>query len=479
MNRLKWFPLLASLAFLPLEVLADPASSSNSPSAVIIPIREEVSAPLTFLVRRGVKEAIRTEASILILDMETPGGRLDHTDQIIELLNRFNGRKITLVNRSAYSAGSFIALATTNIYMVPQSVIGAATPIMVNPLDGSAAGMPESVEAKMTSAVKAKVRAIAQRNGHNPDVAEAMIDRTKKLEIDGNVINAPGSILTLTDVEAAAVYGNPPKALLSAGTVADMDALLTLLGVPKANVLRITPTGMETLAFWIGKISPILLLIGILGVYLEFKTPGFGAPGIVGGLCLLIYFFGAYVAGLSGFEWLLVFLLGLALVVVEFFVLPGTLAPGIIGGLLMVTALVMATVDRFPGMPAIPSAAELERPLTDLAIAFVGSIVGAVLFARFLPSIPVYRRMVGTGVSGEAGIQKQGTDQKKLLGLEGVTVSVLRPGGKIRVGEKFLDAVSRGELVESGKSVRIVGFSGSDCVVEAVTDRGRTEAFVG
>ena len=62
----------------------------------------------------------------------------------------------------------------------------------------------------------------------------------------------------------------------------------------------------------------------------------------------------------------------------------------------MVTALVMATVDRFPGMPAIPTAAELERPLMDLAIAFVGSIVGAVLFARFLPSIPVYRRMVGS-----------------------------------------------------------------------------------
>lgn len=471
MNWFKGLLLMSVLALSPVAYSADATLSAPPRTAVIIPIREEVSAPLTFLVRRGVKEAIRTEASILILDMETPGGRLDHTDEIIEMLNRFPGRKVTLVNRSAYSAGAFIALATTNIFMVPQSVIGAATPIMVNPLDGSVSGMPESVEAKMTSAVKAKVRAIAQRNGHNPDVAEAMIDRTKKLELDGSVINASGSILTLTDQEAAASYGNPPKALLSAGTVADMDALLTLLGVAGANVLRITPTGMESLAFWIGKISPILLLIGILGVYLEFKTPGFGAPGIVGGLCLLVYFFGAYVAGLSGFEWLVVFFIGLALVIVEFFVLPGTIAPGVVGGLLMLTSLVMATVDRFPGMPAIPTAAELERPLTDLAIALVGSIVGAVLLARFLPSIPLYRGMVGVGASGEATIRKQDADQEQLLGREGVSVSVLRPGGRIRVGEQFLDAVSRGELVASGKPVRIVGFSGRDCVVEPVADR--------
>ena len=471
MHRILRPLLLAVLAILPSMEADEPVLSARTVSAVIIPIREEVSAPLTYLVRRGVKEAIRSDASILILDMETPGGRLDHTDEIIEMLNRFPGRKVTLVNRSAYSAGSFIALATTNIYMVPQSVIGAATPIMVNPLDGSVSGMPESVEAKMTSAVKAKVRAIAQRNGHNPDVAEAMIDRTKKLEIDGHLINPSGSILTLTDQEAAASYGNPPKPLLSAGTVADMDALLTLLAVPRAGVLRITPTGMESLAFWIGKIGPILLLVGILGVYLEFKTPGFGAPGVVGGLCLVVYFFGAYVAGLSGFEWLVVFFIGLALVIVEFFLLPGTLVPGIVGGLLMLTSLVMATVDRFPGMPVIPSPAQLERPLTDVAIALVGSIVGVVVLARFLPSIPLYRGMVTTGVSGEATIRKQDSDHAQLLGLEAVSVSVLRPGGKIRVGDRFLDAVSRGELVPSGTSVRIVGFSGRDCVVETIADR--------
>ncbi len=472
MKRMSWFQILISLLAVMGTAAAETPILKASPTAVIIPIREEVGAPLSFLVRRGVKEAIRGGASTIILDMETPGGRLDYTDEIIDLLNRFPGRKITLVNRSAYSAGSFIALATTNIFMVPQSVIGAATPIMVNPLDGSVTAMPESVEAKMTSAVRAKVRAIAQRNGHNPDVAEAMIDRTKKLELDGKVINESGRILTLTDQEAAATYGNPPTALLSAGTVADMDALLARLGIPESAVLRIKPTGMETVAFWIGNISGILLVLGILGVYLEFKTPGFGAPGIIGGLCLLLFFFGGYVAGLSGLEWMQVFLLGLALVVVEFFVVPGTMVAGILGGVLMLTALVMSMVDHFPGMPIMPSATDLERPLKNIAFALAVSIAGAAVIARFLPSIPIYRRMMTTGVSGELGIAQLESEQERLIGSEAVAVSVLRPGGRIRIGGRFIDAVSRGEMVPAGRRVRIVAFSGRDCVVELLPDHG-------
>ena len=90
----------------------------------------------------------------------------------------------------------------------------------------------------------------------------------------------------------------------------------------------------------------------------------------------------------------------------------------------------------------------------------------------------VVAQSLGNGAGGffEPGRLRLGEDlhasdlYQLLLGLEGVATSVLRPGGKIRVGEKFIDAVSRGELVESGKRVRIVGFSGRDCVVEPLID---------
>jgi membrane-bound serine protease (ClpP class) len=120
----------------------------------------------------------------------------------------------------------------------------------------------------------------------------------------------------------------------------------------------------------------------------------------------------------------------------------------------------------------MPSAVDLEGPLKNIGIAIVVSIAGAAAIARFLPSIPIYRRMMTTGVSGESGIVQLVSEQERLVGLEGVAVSVLRPGGKIRVGDKFYDAVSRGELVASGRRVRVVAFSGRDCVVEVVADQG-------
>ncbi|MGA0409012.1 MAG: hypothetical protein ACO3PR_13075, partial [Limisphaerales bacterium] len=89
----------------------EPESSSEGP-VYILPIREDIMPPLTYLVRRGVREAVSAEAQCLILDMQTNGGRVDITEEIIELIGRFKGRTITYVNDKAYSAGAFISVAT-------------------------------------------------------------------------------------------------------------------------------------------------------------------------------------------------------------------------------------------------------------------------------------------------------------------------------------------------------------------------------
>src|SRR5436190_23473716 len=126
--------------------------------------------------------------------------------------------------------------------MAPQSVIGAAAPIMLSPGGGGVEAMPDTVEAKMSSAVSALVRANAEKNGHNVEVAEAMVKKTKELKIDGKVLNEKGQILTLTDTEAATEYGTPRKPLLSAGTIDSLDALVKKLGYTSASLTRIEPT---------------------------------------------------------------------------------------------------------------------------------------------------------------------------------------------------------------------------------------------
>src|SRR5439155_21884266 len=132
----------------------------------ILPIRGDIMPPLVYLVRRGVKEAMEAKADLLVLDMETHGGRVDVTEEIIEILNKFKGQTVTYVNRKAFSAGAFISVATQKIYMAPQSVIGAAAPMLMIPGVGPTE-IPQTVEAKLTSGIRDLVGANAEKNGYN------------------------------------------------------------------------------------------------------------------------------------------------------------------------------------------------------------------------------------------------------------------------------------------------------------------------
>ena len=320
----------------------------------------------------------------------------------------------------------------------------------------------------MTSGIKALVRATAKKNGHNPDVIEAMIDKTKELRIGDTVLNKEGQILTLTNDEAEKTYGDPPQPLLSAGTVENLDALLEQLGFANAIRKEVKPTGAEQLATWISVISPILLMIGVVGIYIEFKTPGFGLPGIVGIAAFALYFFGSYVAGLAGLEWLALFIVGVALVAVELFVLPGTVFVGVAGAALMLVAVIMATADLYPGMPTLPSPGQLKMPFQELGIAFAGSVLAVWLLSLWLPRTSVYGKLVSQGASGVSSVDLQLEEQESRLGEVGVTVSMLRPGGKARFGDDVLDVITQGEFLAKGQRVRIIGHSARESIVEAV-----------
>lgn len=448
---------------------SDPSPSPEKHAKVhILPIRDDIMPPLVYLVRRGVKEAMDAQADLLVLDMQTNGGRVDSTEQIIEILGQFHGRTVTYVNRSAYSAGAFIAVATQKIYMAPESVIGAAAPILMSPGGTGVEAMPETLEIKATSAISAKIRAYAQKNGHNSEVVEAMIDKQKELVIDGKVINPKGKILTLTNREAETEYGDPPKPLLSAGTVESLDALLDKLGFAEAARKVIEPTGAERLATWINALNWLWLIIGAAGLYIEFKTPGFGLPGIVGICAIALYFLGSYIAGLSGLEWPALFVLGLILVALELFLFPGTVLLGLAGAGLMLLTIIMAMVDIYPGMPALPSLPQLQVPLRDLTYAFLGSVVLIAILARFLPKTSVYGTLVTRSASATESVAAQAIEQQARVGLEGVAVSSLRPGGKAQFGNEVLDVMTQGDLLAKGTRVRIVGHSGREAIVEKI-----------
>jgi membrane-bound serine protease (ClpP class) len=209
-------------------------------------------------------------------------------------------------------------------------------------------------------------------------------------------------------------------------------------------------------------------------LYIEFKTPGFGLPGITGITAFLIYFLGGYVAGLSGMEWIVVFILGLILLALELFVFPGITFLGLAGALLILGSIVMAMVDIYPATPGLPGPVRFQVPfqpiVINLGIAVVGSLAVMWMLSYILPRTTIYSALVSHGVSGEGSTITQERRQENRLGEIGLALSVLRPGGKAQFGDDVLDVITQGDMVDRGTLVRIVGSSGSDAIVEQVQE---------
>ncbi|MDD4933545.1 MAG: NfeD family protein [Methylacidiphilaceae bacterium] len=448
-----------------LVFFAQAAAAQAGNLIYVIPVHGEIEPALVYLVRRGVKEAVSQGAAALVLDLDTPGGRADAMEEMIRIIEHFPNQEATysFVDPKAFSAGAFVAAATRHIYMAPGAVIGAATPVLASPGGGSVQNLPESYEKKILSAYQALVRATAQHHGHNPAVFEAMVDRESGLVIEGSVLLPKGKVLTLTDTEAARRYGHPPQPLLSDGTVADLRSLALQIGGPGARLQELRSTGFEQLARALMAAGPLLLGLGLLLGYLEIKTGG--AFGLFGGgalLCFLLYFFGHYLAGLSGWEPLFLFLVGVGLILLEFLFVPGLVLPTMAGLILVVTGLLYAMVDRYPKEALWVGIERLAQPMLSLALATLGAFALGAVAARFLPA-----SRLGLGPEGISAEKPVPLVQP---GEEGVALTVLRPAGTARFGGKLVDVVTSGSFVPAGSRLRIVSAEGVRVVVEALDE---------
>ncbi len=443
-------------------------TEKQSPLVYIIPIKKMIEPALLYVVRRGVDEATRNDASAIIFEMDTPGGAVNAAEGIISVIFNTDIPTYTFVEKEAYSAGAIIALATPNIYMAPGSVIGAATPLMMSP-GGGVQELPESVEEKMTSAVAAMVRSTAERGGYDPMLAEAMVRADLEYSIDGEIISEKGRLLTLTNTEANRLVGKDRHPLLSKGTLESVDALLAELGLENAEKRYLHVTAAERFARLIATpaIATLLMAFGFGGLWLEFKTPGFGIFGIVGVVCLLLLFFGHHIAGLAGYEDIMILFAGIALLALEILVIPGFGVAGISGIILILVSLLSMMIEHVPGKwrPVEFSADAFAQPIMNISLALLISFVVAVITGRFLPKTRLFHSLTLAAVSADL------KEEESLVGLEGLTHSDLRPSGTAYFGERKLDVVTYGDYIAAQTPVRIVEVHGNRIVVAALADR--------
>jgi len=433
----------------------------------ILPVRDEISRPVLYILRRGLKEAIEQRADAVVLDMNTPGGALDVTLDIMGDLQKFPGRTITYVDDEAASAGAFIAATTQEIWFAPDGVIGAAAPVTSTGQD-----IEETMRLKIVSFLKARMRAVTAGEGYRGQVISAMIDKDYELKIGDTVIKPKGELLSLTALEAAKTYGTPPQPLLSSGTAKTLDDLLReKYGADGYRTVRLEVTWSEWLAQYLNAISPVLLGLGIVCLFIEFKTPGFGFFGFAGIALLAVVFLGHYVAGFSGHEPMLVFGLGVVLVAVEMFFFPGVAVVALSGIVLMLGSLVWAMADLWPGEPIHLTGEVFVQPLLNLGLGLVIALVLIAAVARYLPKGWIWNRMVlptAAVAAAQVGGAAPGAGVAALVGARGVVVTGLFPGGQIEINGRRYEAKLEVGSAPVGTVVVVTRASDFNLVVERI-----------
>ena len=444
-----------------------------------IPIRDQIGSPILDILRRGLKDAIEAKADIVVIDMDTPGGELGVTleimQEIIESFDRFDGPIITYVNREAISAGAYIAIATNEIAFAPFAQIGAAEAV-----SGGGADIDSSMKRKLNSYLKAKIRSYTGEYRYRSRVMASMMDSNETLLIegkqplaaDGSVIQKKGELLTLTAEEAIKKYGDPQQPLLGTGIYESIEKLLDeKWGAEKYSLIKMEINWAESAGLWLNSVGPIIIGIGLLGLFIEFKTPGFGFFGVAGIIFVLIFFGSKYVSGLAGQEEIIIFLIGVSLVVIELFLFPGLIFPAVLGTLMIFGSILWAMVDIWPNSDFSWNFELFRQPLLDLFLAIAIAIGLALLLSRILPHTSIWNQLILAETVGNlSGPKTNSIDIKEKIknGSTGCSVSELFPTGQVEIDGVRYDARSSLGKIERGASIEVTGFNDYELTVTKI-----------
>ncbi|WP_434060208.1 NfeD family protein [Peribacillus simplex] len=414
-------------------------ASANEKIVYHVPIEETVEKGLSAFLERALTTAEAADADLVVFEVNTPGGAVDAAGEIAKLLSDSPIKTVAYVNNRALSAGAYISLSADEIYMVPSATMGSAAVI---DSAGNAAGK------KAQSYWLAAMKTAAEQNGRDPIYAQAMAD----VDIDLPEYGAEkGKLLTFTAEQAK-------KAGYSEGTVSGKAELYSILGVEDADIRSIEESFPEKLARFLTNpiVVPILLTIAGIGIVMELFSPGFGIPGVIGITSLILFFYGHLVAGITGYESLAMFIIGVILVLIEFFI-PGGII-GLLGFTAIVGSLFLATGDP------------VHMTISLLIAVTVSILVFILLVKVFGKQMKFFRKMILTDATKTEQGYVSNPNRLDLLGVEGKALTDLRPSGTALVKEERVDVVTEGSFISKGSSIIIVKVEGSRVVVREIPD---------
>jgi membrane-bound serine protease (ClpP class) len=393
---------------------------------------DRVIAPITAdILDRALEQAERERAQLVLIRLNTPGGLLDATRDIVAHMVASPIPVVTWVGPSgarAASAGFFLLEAGDFSAMAPGTNTGAASPVLLGQ------EMDPTIRKKVESDTAAWLRSVVGRRGRNSGLAESTIlnarSFTEKEAVDDHLI------------EVVARDEADLLRQLDGRTVTRFDSTTATLHTANAEVVRYE-AGLRERVLWAisdPNIAFLLLILGALGLYVEFTHPGLVAPGVIGGILLLL---GLFALSVLPINWLGVALIIFALTLFAleaYYPSHGVLG---VGGAL---CLVLGAVLLVSGPPELRI-----RLLTAVSVAIPFSAI-----TIFLATLAV-----------RAHRAKAMTGRSAMIGEVGEAKTALEPSGKVFVRGEYWDADSL-HPIPSGSRVRVIGMEGLRLHVEPI-----------
>ena len=443
-----------------------------------VPINGTIDLGLPPYIERSIKEAERNNAESIIFEVNTFGGRVDAATQIKDAILDSKVPTVAFINKRAISAGALISLSCEKIYMTGGATIGATTAV---DMSGNKASE------KVISYMREEMAATAEKRGRNKQIARGMVD--EELEFPNKVKNKyvtsdnevdtiktilyylimendtiyvddiegrkQGNLITLT-TEQALKYG------IADNSADTFNSVLDSLGFSTANVQTTSENWSENIVRFLTNpiVASLLTTFGFLGILFELQSPGWGIPGSIGLMCLILSLGASYIAELATMNDFLIIVIGLLCIMLEVLVIPGFGIPGIAGIIFILWGLYLLL------LPDIPVGEEvLSQASNGLIIGIIGGLIGLVLLFRAMTKTKFWKDLTSPGGQNKKDGYVASLGWEKLVGEPGLTETDLHPSGWIVVNSERVFAVSEGNFIDKNVKIIVLSVDGNRVVV--------------
>ena len=449
-------PVLFAGAWLALPAKAAGQTGPDTTAIVYkVDIKKNIAAPLWRSVRKSFAEADSVNADYMLIHMNTYGGQVDIADSMRTLILNYDIPVLVFIDNQAISAGALIAVSADSIYMRSGASIGAATVV-----DQTGQKLPDKYQSFMRGMMRATAEAHGKKpvveNGdttwvwhRDPEIAQAMVDPSIVLE---GIVDT-GQVLTLTTLEAIK-YG------FCEGEAETVEEVLASAGIEEYTIRELKLTLVDKIIMLLVNpvVSGLLIMLIIGGIYFELQSPGVGFPLAAAGFAALLYFAPLYLEGVAANWHLVIFIAGIILVLVEIFAIPGFGVTGVLGVIGIVTGLALVMVDKivFRRGPSLDGVSEIVGAFAIVLASAVLAIGLSLWLSRklFAPNRLFGSLALETSVNQADGFESFDTGKlRSVVGSRGTAHTVLKPSGKVLIGDNVYPAVAETGFITKGTAI--------------------------